>query len=528
MGGAFDPKDADRLFSAVERLGPVEIERILDRECRDAPELRAAVERLLADRQPPSAPRSDPESPTFVEPSSRRIISAGKPSPSSPTLARAELPDGARLGRYVILRHIAAGGMGDVYVAYDESLDRKVAIKLLRSSDFSEWSLRREAQALARLSHPNVVQVYDIGHHQGQPFVAMEFVSGVTLSEWLTSKVRPPNDILRMFIQCGRGLVAAHESGLVHRDFKPANVVVGDEGRARVLDFGIVTGPSVDPASSPDLDSLKAGTPQYMSPEQLIGEQATAASDQFSFCVSLYRALYGQRPFLGEKLAELQANVVGGKIQTPPSGKAPDWVTPILTRGLAREASARHPSLAALLSAIEARLPQSPGLDPNASRSARRLVAATIILVAAFLLAGARFLGMFATVTPRDLLVVPSAVLVITATGAIVFRKQILANRYGGQVCGVMFVVCATMLLHRLMALQLDLPIPHVLAVDMLVIACELSLAGLLLVRWFAACATPMFVGAIVATFFPHLAIVGMIASSFTALGLALLGTQKD
>lgn len=507
---AIDPRRVERLYSKVISLAPREAESVLDRECGDSPELRAAVERLLAED------RSSPAT---------KIV--GPPIGSGPIQKQALIPDSARVGRYLVLRHMAAGGMGDIYIAYDESLDRKIAVKLLRPSQISEWSLRREAQALARLSHPNVVQVYDIGRYEEQPFVAMEFVNGVPLNQWLSAEPRSPEAILRMFIQCGRGLVVAHEAGLIHRDFKPANVVVGEDGRPRVLDFGIVSGPSIDPEPA-RLDDLMAGTPQYMAPEQISGAPATAATDQFGFAVALYRALYGQAPFGGDGVVAMQANVLLGAVQPPPPGKAPDWVAPIVLRALSHDASARHASLADMLGEIERRLPRDSDLDPNVGRTARLALAFAIVVVAATILVIAQLRGGFAHITRREFMVVPSAVFSLTAAAVIVFRKRLLANRYGAQMSGLMLVVGATLIVHRLVAFYLGQSIPQILVVDMLALGAEFALASFLLVRWFAACAGLMFLGSMAAMLFPHWATPAMIVASFSSLAIGLLGTQKD
>ena len=202
-----------------------------------------------------------------------RTVPAPAAPPLADQLARADLKarlfgapaESTRVGRFAVLRRIGAGGMGVVYAAYDEQLGRKVAIKLVRPGrddpDASARS-RREAQALARLSHPNVVHVYEVGEYQGQVYLAMEFVQGETLRAWQTRTPRPWQDTVAMYLQAGRGLAAAHARGLVHRDFKPDNVLVGDEDqRPRVLDFGLARVPlnrsdmSLRTATDPDPDA---------------------------------------------------------------------------------------------------------------------------------------------------------------------------------------------------------------------------------------------------------------------------------
>jgi serine/threonine protein kinase len=242
----------------------------------------------------------------------------GRMPDAGPALGR-----GSTLGRYLILDFLGVGGMGVVYSAYDPGLDRKVAIKLLRPTTNAHGGttagrsrLLREAQALARLSHPNVIAVHDVGTFEDQVFVAMEYAEGQTLSAWLREEPRSVREIVAAFLEAGRGLAAAHAAGLVHRDFKPANVLFGN-GRARVLDFGLActdvsreSGERVvaledlppalplpppltgDSTQDPSLNALGTpltmtgtlmGTPAYMAPEQMAGRPVDARTDQFSF-----------------------------------------------------------------------------------------------------------------------------------------------------------------------------------------------------------------------------------------------------
>jgi WD40 repeat protein len=294
------------------------------------------------------------------------------------------------IGRYLILRRIGEGGMGVVYAAYDNELDRRVAIKLVHSRTGSDQRVRvrREAQAMARLSHPNVVQVYEVADFEQQVFVAMEFVVGPTLAEWTRAQPASPTrwrTILSKYIEVGRGLAAAHAVNLVHRDFKPANAIVGDDGRVRVLDFGIArasdptreldddpvvelahAGDSSDPLATPlTRTGALVGTPAYMSPEQFERRSVDARSDQFSFCVALYEALYGERPFAGTSTATLLINVLAGKLRpVPPRADVPSWVREVVVRGLASDPNARWPAMSALLEALEA--------DPDVRRRRRQ------------------------------------------------------------------------------------------------------------------------------------------------------------
>jgi tetratricopeptide (TPR) repeat protein/predicted Ser/Thr protein kinase len=289
------------------------------------------------------------------------------------------------LGRYVIVRELGAGGMGVVYAARDPELDREVAIKLLRArvrsaadEDQARARLVREGRAMAKLVHPNVIRVYDIGLHEGQVFVAMELIDGGTLAEWQAKGPRPWREVLAIYASAGRGLAAAHAAGIVHRDFKPANVLLARDGRVLVTDFGIARLEGGEGASSSDDAAALGhsgevavtqtgailGTPEYMSPEQLRGAPVDARADQFAFCLALYRALYGEGPFVtpagaaGEgstPLEQLQKTVLAGQVRPPPRGSTvPGWVREHVLRGLRLDPAERFPSMDALLAALAA------------------------------------------------------------------------------------------------------------------------------------------------------------------------------
>ena len=270
---------------------------------------------------------------------------------------------GARLGRYVLVSVVGRGGMGQVMRGYDPKLRREVAIKLLRSGseqlDDARKRMIREAQAMARLSHPNIVAVYDVDELEGQSFIAMEFVGGQTLSKWLLQR-RSSKEVLQVMEQAGRGLAAAHEAGVVHRDFKPSNVMLGEDGRARVTDFGIAhTGfeilPSEEALSLGDEDGTEltrtgsvVGTPPYMAPEVHAGERGDVRSDVYAFCVTFWEALYGRRPF--------EAPYEDAKLQGPPAppqdAEVPVWLHRLVARGLQPEPTRRFTSMKELLAAL--------------------------------------------------------------------------------------------------------------------------------------------------------------------------------
>lgn len=273
---------------------------------------------------------------------------------------------GEQVGRYTLLRKAGEGGMGVVYVAYDAELDRRVAVKLLRPELSVNPRVRdqllSEAQMLAKLSHPNVLHVYDVGVYLQKIYLALEYVEGETLRAWQESRRGDWRALVRMYRECGEGLVAAHLAGLTHRDFKPDNVLVGKDGRPRVLDFGLATESSEDAGPGEHDRSAegkepgrRVGTPAYMSPEQHAGREANARSDQFSFCVALYEALHGSRPFKGDSIQELGHSVLRGA-PAPPRDGTPAWLRRLVTRGLAVEPAARWPSMRALLAEIDRRM----------------------------------------------------------------------------------------------------------------------------------------------------------------------------
>ena len=257
---------------------------------------------------------------------------------------------GAAFGHFVVLDRLGAGGMGVVFSAFDPDLERKVAIKVLRrSTDSAQVRLLREAQALARLSHPNVITVYEVGTAEDRVFVAMEYVDGGTLTDWLEEERRPWREVVARFVAAGRGLAAAHAAGIVHRDFKPDNVLLRNDGRVLVTDFGLARA-----TASADGGGVQ-GTPLYMAPEQHQDGVVDEAADQFGFCVALYEGLYRSLPFDAETYAELVRQVVAGEMRpVPRGGGIPGWLGPIVARGLRPDPAARHPSMAALLAALEA------------------------------------------------------------------------------------------------------------------------------------------------------------------------------
>ncbi len=286
----------------------------------------------------------------------------------------------AQIGRYRVLDRLGAGGMGVVYAAHDEGLDRVVALKILRSElapgSAGRQRLLREAQATARLAHPNVVHVFEVGQQGDQVFMAMELVRGETLRAWQTKAQRSWAEIVAMYREVGEGLVAAHAEAIVHRDFKPDNVLVGTDGRPQIVDFGLARAsgevdapaelgrPSGSGPAWRDLDitgtGTVLGTPAYMAPEQLRRAKPDARCDQFSFCVALFEALYRQRPFTATTYEELADALEAG----PTTGIAdrrgvPEAVHAVVLRGLAHDPGDRFGSMRELLDALaSARAPR--------------------------------------------------------------------------------------------------------------------------------------------------------------------------
>ncbi|WP_394831431.1 tetratricopeptide repeat protein [Pendulispora rubella] len=254
---------------------------------------------------------------------------------------RAPITVGQRIDRYAVLEWLGEGGMGVVYGAYDPKLERRVAIKLLRAEterDEDATRLLREAQSLARVSHPNVIAVYDAGEHEGHIFIAMEHVRGGTMAEWLRRDKPPWRTILARYIDAARGLAAVHAAGIVHRDFKPNNVLFGDDGRVRVTDFGLARMATPEGELAPTMERSWLGTPAYVSPEQRDRHAVDARSDQYSFCVALHEALYGELPAMGKGESS--------------GSKVPARIRHVLARGLSTDPETRFESMDALIAEL--------------------------------------------------------------------------------------------------------------------------------------------------------------------------------
>ncbi|MEM6292110.1 MAG: serine/threonine-protein kinase [Myxococcota bacterium] len=259
------------------------------------------------------------------------------------------LSRGDSVGRYLVLRPLGRGGMGEVYAAHDPQLDRTVALKVVRRAGSRGYELRDEAKSLARLSHRNVVSVHDVGELPDGLFIAMEYIEGQTLRAWSRAHRDDVGALARIMRDAGRGLAAAHKRGLVHLDFKPDNVMIAADGRVVVLDFGLA---QVLGASAPNADERPAGTPAYMAPEQHRGEALDARTDQFAFCVTWLECAIGQRPFSGDSPAAVTRAILDAEVTLPVRvPKMSRQTLAALRRGIEGEPQARWSSMKALLAA---------------------------------------------------------------------------------------------------------------------------------------------------------------------------------
>jgi serine/threonine protein kinase len=509
-------------------------------------------------------------SPDLQDPSHLGTQTDGENDLADDPTRRGYFGESARIGRFAVLRTLGEGGMGVVYSAYDEELDRRVALKLLRpgrdNSPRNQARMQREARAMAKLSHPNVVQVYEVGRFEEQVFLAMEFVQGKTLGAWLKGGPRSWQEILNILVQAGRGLHAAHESGIIHGDFKPDNILIDAEERVRVVDFGLSrrtepasaslkgaaasgdAGLSLQSAPVPlstarqpsetlppsrDHDDLRsnakiAGTPAYMAPEQHRHTPANQRTDQFSFCVTLFTALYGIHPFAGGSLLELIIKLTDGKVNPVPVGSTvPGAVHAAVVRGLQVDPDQRWPSLADLLGeldAIAARY-RDPELDLTVARR-QRVVLATIIAVSILAMSIAVILG-----SPAEDMLPSAETNALAGAGinslllAVVFayRRSLLKNRINRQLTAWLVVSSLAMLADRTIALVLALPVSATMAIDLLLLGSIAAMSAIIVERWIAWPAVLLLTGALMATILPGVSSVILAIAIVGVFCLAVL-----
>lgn len=403
-----------------------------------------------------------------------------------------------RVGRFALIRELGSGGMGTVFAAYDEQLDRKVALKLLRHVPSGIHKKRaqtlREARAAARVSHPNIISVYEVGEVDGHIYIAMEYIEGSTLLQWQTQPGRSWHEIVSMYLQAGEALLAAHEAGVVHRDFKPDNVLVGPDERPRVVDFGLARldwqpdsgGSEPEPESAAPhpapgltLPGIIAGTPGYMSPEQYQGGDVGSSSDQWSFCAALFEALYGYLPFSGKTLHSQAEHVAGTPRPRPPDTRVPDEIHRALLRGLGTTPEQRFPSMAELL----AILAQEQRGDVAAGGLLRQrftrglLVLAGLVMLFIQLRHGPR--GVRAGDTVAASVVMLAAVLL----GGLWQRRTLRANPFHRNLWYIIVVTVGQNLAQRLLGVALGIPTLRLFPFEMVVFAGSAALMSLIMSR---------------------------------------------
>jgi serine/threonine-protein kinase len=497
----------------------------LRRRCAGDPALRARVEELLSAETLPGA-------------------AAGAGGQGDAPLAAA-----ARIGRYAILNRIGEGGMGFVYAAYDERLDRRVAVKLLRQRPDADARARllREAQALAQIAHPNVVAVHDAGETEdGHVFIAMELVEGQNLRSW--ARQRSWRQVVQAYADAGRALARMHARGLVHRDFKPENVMVDADGRARVADFGLAARAdrgAGDPGDVPGAAGVSPGpdeprgllvhtitrsgtlmgTPGYIAPEVHEGQYATPASDQYAFCVSLHEAIYGRhpdaRPLTGSSTPEAQpgakqAAMAAATAQLPPASfdAPPAELLALLQRGLEPDAGARHPSMEAMVADLDRLSGRARESDSHAARRARLVILGLILLLSvgvATLIIGR---GPGRTVSnAREAFFFALAPSAIVLTGLIATRRALGRSQLNRHFRAIVALTVLAFLGHRALAMRWGTSVESILAGDGYLLAVIVAVAAVVLERWMALMAAILLAGAVAATLWP--------ARSELAFGLA-------
>lgn len=434
---AVDPARVAQLFDSVIDLPATERASHLDVACAHDPTLRAEVDALL---------RADADADEFLT--------------APPALPRDPPP--TRIGRYRDLEPIGEGGMGEVYAARDLLVGRKVAIKLLHDPELvGRDRLIREGVLLARIAHPNVVPLYDIGEHEDRVYLVMELIEGVSLRTWLKGQPQDWRVRLPPLLDAARGVAAAHALGLVHGDLKPDNLMVGDDGRTRVIDFGL--------ARLADEGRLLGATPRYAPPEQFHAEPLTPASDQYSFCVTAYECLSGELP---------------RRPQPQPLRDIPPRLDAALRRGLAPDPALRFDAMHDLIAEIAAALGRDPDTDLSIAAGARTAVFAALIVVAALIDVFVHVRGFGGPTPTADELVRLGVFSVAGVAVAVAVAWPRLRTRINRQFALLLAVSIAAMLVHRLLAARFDSPGAAVLAGDLMLLGALSTVAGLLLRAW--------------------------------------------
>ena len=481
-----DPARLADLFDAAAELPEAERAAFVAARCGAGEPLRAALARLLAHDQALT--------PAFLH---APALAGGLAGPDLEDLA-----DGTRVGRLVILRKLGEGGMGSVYAAYDEALGREVAVKRLhhgRGGDREDERMRTvaEARILARLSHPNIVQVHEIVETADQILLVMELVDGVTLRAW-AAPPRGGRGALGVIIQAGPGLAAPHAFSIVHRDFKPDNVMLGADGRVRILDFGLALLRSHG-------RQAPAGTPAFMAPEQLLGRDCDARSDQFSYCLALYTCLFGQAPFARDDLAGLLAGVDDPPRPPPPAPGVTPRLAAAVLRGLAREPADRWPDMDALLAALAEEAARDPEVDLDVARRQRRALVALLICLGVaidvYIFVGRGDPDV--ALTAGDLVRLMSIVLAVILALVAALWRALRRNRINRQLAALLVASAGFVWLHRAIGLRLGAAPTHTLIGDLLLLGACSTIAALTLRREFAALAAVFLTAALLAAYAP-------------------------
>ena len=535
---AVDPRRIEEVFDGAAGLAPDAIAPYLDVACAGDAALRREVLALLeADMYAGERAPEEIAGRAMLAEAEAATVLEGPPDRAAREDAS---PDPRMIGPFEVVRRLGEGGMGVVYEAHDARLDRRVAVKLVRlgrgsssnSGAIGQTRLLKEARALAKVVHPNVVAIHEVGVVDDEVFIVMELVEGETLGEWLRRESRSWRDVLAKYVGAGRGLAAAHAAGIVHRDFKPDNVLVGKDGRPRVLDFGLArasgaaSGPSVSPSpSTPGLTSIDLtfggaviGTPSYMSPEHFRGVAIDPRSDQFSFAVALYRGLFGAAPFEGKDFGALRDAVLAGAPPEAPPSDVPPAVIEALLRALSAPPDERFPSMTELLAVLEGELATSAELDPSRSRNKRRLAAVVLTLTAAATAIPVGD-GPPAASTAGGLLVLGFVALGTLLVLGLVFRRMLVESAYNRRVAALFTLPVIGFIVHRALAVRLGSRVSDILVADAISMAVLLGFAGIAVERWMGIGALLCVGYALLATLFPSWA-----APGFASL-LCLLAT---